>query len=93
MSDKFVAGLVTAAAIAPICAICVLGPAAAVAVVAGAAGWLGGAGPVLTIGLMAVLGMLVRRTLRRRRSRLCGGDDTPGDPASRIYATRQGYGL
>ncbi len=91
MSDKFMAGLVTAAAIAPICAICVLGPAAAFSVIAGAAGWLGGAGPVLTIGLMAAIGLLVRRTLHRRGSRLRGGDAVC-DPASRMPATQRDHG-
>ncbi len=66
MSDRPIAMLVTAAAIAPICALCVLGPAVLGALPAGAFAWLGDAGPVLTIGLMIVAGLLVYRTIRRR---------------------------
>ena len=66
MSDRPIAMLVTAAAIAPICALCVLGPAVLGALLAGAFAWLGDAGPVLTIGLMIVTGLLVYRTIRRR---------------------------
>ncbi len=67
MSDKPIAMLVTAAAIAPICALCVLGPAVLGSLLAGAFAWLGDAGPVLTIGLMIVAGHLVYRTIRRRK--------------------------
>ncbi len=81
MSDKLVAGLVGAVAIAPICALCILGPAAAVSVFAGAVGWLGGAGPVLTIGILLAAGALVWRTLRRRGLRSCGGEQ-PAIPVS-----------
>ncbi len=67
MSDKPIAMLVTAAAIAPICALCVLGPAVLGSLLAGTFAWLGGTGPVLTIGLMIVAGLLVHRTTRRRK--------------------------
>ncbi len=67
MSDKPIAMLVTAAAIVPICALCVLGPAVLGSLLVGAFAWLGDAGPVLTIGLMIVAGLLVHRTLRRRK--------------------------
>ena len=67
MSDKPIAMLVTAAAIAPICALCVLGPAVLGSLLAAAFAWLGDAGPVLTIGLMIVAGLLVHRTIRRRK--------------------------
>jgi hypothetical protein len=67
MSDKPIAMLVTAVGIAPICALCVLGPAVLGSLLAGAFGWLGDAGPVLTIGLMIVAGLLVYRTIRRRK--------------------------
>ena len=69
MSDKPIAMLVTAAAIAPICALCVLGPAVLGSLLAGAFAWLGDAGPVLTIGLTIVAGLLVYRTIRRRKVR------------------------
>ena len=67
MSDKPIAMLVTAAAIAPICALCVLGPAVLGSLLAGTFAWLGGTGPVLTMGLMIVAGLLVHRTIRRRQ--------------------------
>ncbi len=67
MSDKPIAMFVTAVGIAPICALCILGPAVLVSLLAGTFGWLGDAGPVLTIGLMIVAGLLVYRTIRRRK--------------------------
>ena len=96
MSDKFVAGLVTAVAIAPICALCLLGPAVAVSLIGGAAGWLGGAGPVLSIGIMLAMAALVWRTLRRRelrrelRSR--GGAELSSHPATPVPARQQDHG-
>ncbi len=89
MNDKFVAGLVGAIAIAPICAVCILGPAAAVSVVAGAAGWLGGAGPVLTIGIMLAAGALAWRTLRRRKR---GGAHLSSLPATPVSTRQQDHG-
>jgi uncharacterized membrane protein YgaE (UPF0421/DUF939 family) len=67
MSDKPIAMLVTAVGIAPICALCILGPAVLGSLLAGAFAWLGATGPVLTIGLMIVVGLLVYRTIRRRK--------------------------
>ncbi len=67
MSDKPIAMLVTAVGIAPIYALCVLGPAVLGSLLAGTFAWLGGTGPVLTIGLMIVAGLLVYRTIRRRK--------------------------
>ncbi len=67
MSDKPIAMLVTAAAIAPVCALCVLGPAVLGSLLAGTFAWLGGTGPVLTMGLMIVAGLLVHRTIHRRK--------------------------
>ncbi len=67
MSDKPIAMLVTAVGIAPICVLCVLGPAVLGSLLAGAFAWLGATGPVLTIGLMIVAGLLVYRTIRRRK--------------------------
>lgn len=42
MSDRITAGLVTFAAILPLCAVCVLGPVAAGSVLGWFASWLGG---------------------------------------------------
>ncbi len=69
MSDKPIAMLVTAAAIAPICALCVLGPAVLGSLLAGTFAWLGGTGWVLTMGLMIAAGLLAHRTIRRRKGR------------------------
>jgi len=70
MSEKLVAGLVTAAVISPICAVCVLGPAAFGSLFAGAFGWLGGFGPLTTLALMIAAGALVYRHFLRRRMRM-----------------------
>lgn len=66
MSDKLVAGLVTAVAVAPICALCLVGPAIFASIFAGIAGWFGGLGPVLTTGLVLVAGIAVYAKARRR---------------------------
>lgn len=69
MSDKILAGLVTAVAVAPICALCILGPAIFASIFAGVAGWFGGLGPALTTGLVLVAGIAVYRSVRRRNGR------------------------
>lgn len=91
MSDKLLAGFVTAAVVAPICSVCVLGPAAVGSLLMGGVAWFGGAGPLLTLALMAAMGVLVVRTLRRRRQR--GG--IPGErrgPAPDVSAVVDGAG-
>ncbi len=70
MSEKLIAGLVTAAVITPVCAVCVLGPAVLASIFAGVTGWLGGFGPVVTAGLVlvagtAAYGIVCRRSARR----------------------------
>lgn len=69
MSDKLVAGFVTAVFVAPFCALCILGPAIFASIFAGVAGWLGGLGPVVTTGLVLVAGIAVYRSIRRRNAR------------------------
>jgi membrane protein implicated in regulation of membrane protease activity len=69
MGDKLVAGIVTAVVIAPFCALCILGPAVFASIFAGIAGWFGGLGPVLTIGLVLVAGIIVYTKTRRRMAR------------------------
>lgn len=69
MSDKFVAGIVTAAVIAPMCALCLVGPAVFASILAGIVGWFGGLGPVLTIGLVLVAGIVVYAKNHRRKAR------------------------
>jgi membrane protein DedA with SNARE-associated domain len=69
MSDKIVAGLVTFAAILPLCAVCVLGPAAIGSVIAGFGAWLGGF-DFWAVMLVAVGGAAaIYRLLRQRRNR------------------------
>ncbi len=68
MSEKLVAGIVTAVAITPICAVCILGPAAIGSLFAGAFGWFGGFGPLATPALMIAAGGLVYRHFLRRRA-------------------------
>ena len=66
MSDKPLAGLVAAVAVAPLCVLCVLGPAAFLA----AGGWFltafGGFGLPLTAAALAGGGWLAWRALKRR---------------------------
>lgn len=66
MSDKPLAGLVAAIAIAPLCAFCVLGPAAVVAAGGWFLAWLGGFGMPLIAAVLAVGGWLAWRILQRR---------------------------
>ncbi|MFQ5565125.1 MAG: hypothetical protein ACE5EU_02045 [Paracoccaceae bacterium] len=70
MSDKIAAGLVTFAAILPLCAACVLGPAAIGSSIAGFGAWLGGfdfwAIMLVAVGGAAAIYWLLRQ---RRHSR------------------------
>jgi len=69
MSDKPVAGVLTAIAIAPLCLVCALGPAAFVAAAGSFLAWLiGFAAPLavpLIASLLAVAGWLAWRTFQR----------------------------
>ena len=69
MNEKLTAGIVTAAAIAPVCAACILGPAVLGSMIAGIAGWFGGLSAITTAGLVLVAGIAVYEFIRRRRSR------------------------
>ena len=70
MSDKITAGLVTFAAILPLCAVCVLGPAAVWSILIWPIAWLGGFGLVAAMLASAPGAALVYLLLRwRRRSR------------------------
>jgi len=70
MSDKPVAGLVAAIAVAPLCVLCVLGPAAFVAAGGWFLAWLGGLGMPLSASVLAVGGWLAWRILQRRSADL-----------------------
>ena len=93
MGEKLIAGIVTAAAIAPICAVCILGPAAVVSLFAGAFGWLGDFGPLGTLALMiaAGAGVLVTRHFSRRRMRAPHSRERFSDEASHAAPTREGW--
>lgn len=90
MNEKFVAGLVTAVAIAPICALCILGPAAIGALFAGAFGWFGDIGPfgtglIMVVAAGAAHAIYHRRLKRRQAMRDC--EDAPIESLSKA-ATR-----
>jgi hypothetical protein len=55
MSDKPVAGVLTAIAVAPLCLVCALGPAAFIAAAGSSLAWLGGFGAPL-IALVLAMG-------------------------------------
>ena len=69
MSDRITAGLVTFAAILPLCAVCVLGPAAVWSILIWPIAWLGGFGLVTTMLVSAGGAALVYLLLRWRRRR------------------------
>lgn len=72
MTDKIVAGIVTAVMVAPLCALCALGPAAVGSALTGVLGWLGRTGPTVTVVLSVATGLLIYRSVHRRRLRDIG---------------------
>ncbi len=66
MSDKLVAGLVTAAAVGPICAVCILGPTFAFSWVSGL---FAGLSPVGAAGVAIFVPILGYGLLKRRKAR------------------------
>ena len=64
MSDKLVAGLVTAAVVGPLCSLCILGPTF---IFSWATGWLAGLGQVVAGGLAIMAAILVYGLNKRRR--------------------------
>ncbi len=86
MSENLIAGLVTAAVIAPVCAVCVLGPVFLGSALAWVAGWLGGFNILVTSGLAIAAGAVLYGLLRRRRVRVDSADNV-GVPASRVAKT------
>lgn len=96
VSDKLVAGVVTGAAITPICAVCVLGPTAVGSSLAWITGWFGGFSPVTTTGLAIIAAILVYGFAKRRRARAAAchrnasGDTSEAEAASlRVHAGEQ----
>lgn len=85
MNDKLVAGVVTAAAITPVCALCVLGPAAVGALFVGAFGWIGDIGAFGVALMMVVAAGLVHfiyLRAKKRRQTECGCEDAPAEGLS-----------
>ncbi len=92
MNDKFVAGLVTAVVIAPICALCILGTVVLTSGFAFISAWLGGINPLMATGLAIIAAIVVLGLVRRRKGRPAGypaqtaaaaiqaGDDQPKFP-------------
>lgn len=68
MSEKLLAGLVAAVAIAPLCAVCVLGPAVIASIFTGIAAWLGGFDVIVASGLVLGAGVAVFAVFRKRRA-------------------------
>ncbi len=66
MSEKLMAGVITAVVIAPLCSICIIGLAALGAFLGGIAAWFSGLGPVAAGGLTVPIGVFV--IARKRRS-------------------------
>jgi hypothetical protein len=86
MNDKLVAGLVTAVAIAPLCAVCILGPAFLGSLLAGSFGWLAGTSPETTLGLAIIGAILVYAYMRRRNGTArhsARSSSAPGDMPKR----------
>jgi len=69
MSDKPIAGLVTAVAIAPLLAVCCFGPAVVASAFAGIAAWFSGANAVTTTGLAILAAILAYGFVRRRTAK------------------------
>lgn len=70
MSDKPIAGLLTAIAVAPLCLVCALGPAALAAAAGSFLAWLGGFSLPLLAAAVAIAAWIgwraLQRTVRRR---------------------------
>lgn len=75
MSDKPIAALLTAIALAPLCLVCALGPAAFVAAAGGFLAWLASVGLPLIASVLAIGTWLSGRVLRSASS---GATKGPG---------------
>lgn len=69
MSEQLLAGIVTAVAIAPLCATCILGPAFLVSFFTGISAWFDGLDPVVTVATALVAGLAVYGLIRKRGTR------------------------
>ena len=69
MSNKLLAGVITAVAIAPLCATCILGPALVASFFTGITAWFGGLDPVVTVAMALVAGIAVYGFIRKHGTR------------------------
>lgn len=69
MSDNLLAGVVTAVAIAPLCATCILGPAFLASFFTGITAWFGGFDRVATVAMSLVASLAVYGLIRMRGAR------------------------
>jgi membrane protein DedA with SNARE-associated domain len=69
MSDKPIAGLLTAIAVAPLCLVCALGPAALAAAAGSFLAWLGGFSLPLIAAAVAAAGWVGWRALQQWQTR------------------------
>lgn len=79
MSEKLLAGLATAAVVAPLCSVCILGPAVMASVFTGAVAWFSGFDTLLVAGLVVLAGvgaLLVVRDRRSQRARASAAEET-----------------
>lgn len=72
MSDKLVAGAVTALAIAPVCAICVFGVAGVTSFAVWLASFVGGVDGTVAAAMAIVAGIVAFAWLRKRGGRRAG---------------------
>ncbi len=66
MSEKLMAGVVTAAIIAPLCSVCILGAVVLGSFLGGLAGWFGGLDPMVTTGFALATGAVFVGFSKRR---------------------------
>ena len=86
MSDKLMAGLVTALLVAPICAVCILGPAVLGAGIGWILGWLGDLGVVEAASAAVLAGVLSHwlwRRWRRTRDRTAAPESAASSASKR----------
>jgi hypothetical protein len=84
MSDKMLAGLVTAAVVAPICVVCLGGPAVMAAIGGWASGWFSGFGGAASAGLAIAAAAVAVGFIKRRNRRAGDAATVTRDGPSRL---------
>ena len=87
MSDKVVAGLVTAAVVAPICAVCIGGPVFLASAAAGIGGWFSGLGAGASTGLAIIAAFVVVALVKRRKRKAADAATVTRDGTSSLKTT------